>query len=95
MNTVYYCIIPTHSFLHSSVLISMVSRILGSDPGQRFMNLLRGLCLAPAARLLDLENNEELNLKVSIIPAAVWLMVAGHSADQETSIVNNIPFDDQ
>ena len=46
-------------------------------PGQRFMNLLPGLCLAPAAQLLDLENNEELNLKVSIIPAAVWLMVAG------------------
>ena len=72
MNTVYYCI------THSSVLISMVSRILGSVPGQRFMNLLRGLCLAPAALLLDLENNERLNLKVSIIPAAVWLMmVAG------------------
>ena len=78
MNTVYYCIIPTHSCLHSSVLISMVSRILGSVPGQRFMNLLRGLCLAPAALLLDLENNEELNLKVSITLAAVWLlMVAG------------------
>ena len=92
MNTVYYCII------HSSVLISIVSRILGSVPGQRFMNLLRGLCLAPAAQLLDLENNEELNLKVSIILAAVWLLVAGRrqpprSADQETSIVNNIPFD--
>ena len=71
MNTVYYCII------HSSVLISIVSRILGSVPGQRFMNLLRGLCLAPAAQILDLENNEKLNLKVSIILAAVWPMVAG------------------
>ena len=75
MNTVYYCVI------HSSVLTSIVSRCwagpLLPGPGQRFMNLLPGLCLAPAAQLLDLENNEELNLKVSIIPAAVWLMVAG------------------
>ena len=74
MNTVYYCTI------HSWVLISIVSRYWAGPlpgPGQRFMNLLSGLCLAPAAQLLDLENNEELNLKVSIIPAAVWLMVAG------------------
>ena len=61
------------------------------------MNLLPGLCLAPAALLLDLENNEELNLKVSIILAAVWLLVAGRRTQrsQETSIVNNIPFDNR
>ena len=66
------------------MLISIVSRILGWAAAAWTWAEIYELITGPlfssscsAAQLLDLENNEELNLKVSIIPAAVWLLVTG------------------
>ena len=96
-----YCVLLyyPHTFMSSQLGVDK-HRVThtGLGPWAEIYELITGPLFSSscsAALLLDLENNEELNLKVSIIPAAVWLLVAGHSAVKETSIVNNIPFDDR